>query len=65
VYLFKETDDEDIRLVKECLDGKGKSYEILVEKYYKVIFRLSGKFVKNYDDAEDITQAVFVKAYEI
>jgi RNA polymerase sigma-70 factor, ECF subfamily len=64
VYLFKETDDEDIRLVKECLDGKGKSYEILVEKYYKVIFRLSGKFVKNYDDAEDITQAVFVKAYE-
>jgi RNA polymerase sigma-70 factor, ECF subfamily len=64
VYLFTETDSEDLLLVKECLEGKGKSYQILVEKYYKVIFRLAGKFVRDYDDAEEITQAVFVKAYE-
>ncbi len=62
--MYTETDNEDILLVNECLDGKGKSYEILVEKYYKVVFRLAGKFVKDYDDVEDITQAVFVKAYE-
>jgi RNA polymerase sigma-70 factor, ECF subfamily len=64
VYLFTETDNEDIRLVRECLDGKGKSYEILVDKYSKIIFRLAGKFVRNFDDAEELTQVVFVKAYE-
>jgi RNA polymerase sigma-70 factor, ECF subfamily len=64
VYLFKETDKEDIRLVKECLAGSGRSYDKLVEKYYKVIFRLAVKLVRGFDDAEEITQIVFVKAYE-
>ncbi|MEE9429917.1 MAG: RNA polymerase sigma factor [Melioribacteraceae bacterium] len=55
---------EDFILVNDCLKGNGKSYEVLVEKYHKIIFRLANKFVKNFDDAEEITQAVFVKAYE-
>lgn len=57
-------DDEDFIAVTGCLNGNGKSYEIIVEKYNKVIFRLANKFVKDFDDAEEITQAVFVKAYE-
>jgi RNA polymerase sigma-70 factor (ECF subfamily) len=56
--------DEDFIIVKDCLNGNGKSYEIIVEKYNKVIFRLASKFVKDFDDAEEITQSVFVKAYE-
>jgi RNA polymerase sigma-70 factor (ECF subfamily) len=62
VYLL--LDDEDFIAVTGCLNGNGKSYEIIVEKYNKVIFRLANKFVKDFDDAEEITQAVFVKAYE-
>ena len=57
-------ESEDFVIVKDCLRGNGRSYEIIVEKYSKVVFRLANKFVKNFDDAEEITQAVFVKAYE-
>jgi RNA polymerase sigma-70 factor (ECF subfamily) len=59
-----DADNEDVILVNECLDGNGKVYEQIVEKYYKVVYRLTAKFVKNADDAEEITQSVFVKAYE-
>jgi RNA polymerase sigma-70 factor (ECF subfamily) len=62
VYLLLEP--EDFIIVKDCLQGNGRAYEVIVEKYNKVIFRLASKFVKNFDDAEEITQTVFVKAYE-
>ncbi len=55
---------EDKVLVNRCLDGDGEAYAELVEKYYKIIFRLSQKILRDYDNAEEITQAVFVKAYE-
>jgi RNA polymerase sigma-70 factor (ECF subfamily) len=57
-------DNEDFIAVSDCLNGNGRSYEIIVDKYHKVIFRLANKFVKDFDDAEEITQSVFVKAYE-
>jgi RNA polymerase sigma-70 factor (ECF subfamily) len=59
-----DSDNDDVILVKECIDGNGKAYEQIVEKYYKVVYRLTTKFVKNTDDVEEITQSVFVKAYE-
>jgi RNA polymerase sigma-70 factor, ECF subfamily len=62
--LYKETDREDINLVQECLGGNGRSYDALVEKYHKTIFRLAVKLIRDFDDAEEITQTVFVKAYE-
>jgi len=62
VYL--QLANEDFILVRDCLSGNGRSYEIIVEKYHKIIFRLANKFVRDFDDAEEITQAVFVKAYE-
>ena len=55
---------EDKVLVNRCLDGDGEAYSELVEKYYKIIFRLAQKIIRNYDDSEEITQTVFVKAYE-
>ncbi len=57
-------DNDDSNLVKECLSGNKKSFEEIVEKYYKVIFRLSFRILRNYDDAEEITQTTFVKVYE-
>jgi RNA polymerase sigma-70 factor, ECF subfamily len=55
---------DDYNLVKECLNGDRKSFEEIVEKYYKTIFRLSFRITRNHDNAEEITQAAFVKAYE-
>lgn len=62
--MYLELENEDNILVKNCLNGDKKSFETLVEKYYKIIFRLANKFVRDFDDAEEITQLAFVKAYE-
>lgn len=57
-------DNEDFIVVNDCLNGNGRAYETIVNKYQKMIFRLANKFVRDFDDAEEITQSVFVKAYE-
>ena len=62
--MYLQLENEDFKLVRDCLSGNGRSYEVLVEKYHKIIFRLANKLVKDFDDAEEITQSVFVKAYE-
>ena len=62
--MYLQLENEDFKLVSDCLNGNGRSYEVLVEKYHKIIFRMANKLVKDFDDAEEITQSVFVKAYE-
>ena len=56
--------DDDNILVKECLEGNKKSFEEIVEKYYRTIFRLSFRITRDHDNAEEITQSAFIKAYE-
>jgi RNA polymerase sigma-70 factor (ECF subfamily) len=55
---------DDYNLVKGCLNGDRNSFEEIVEKYYKTIFRLAFRITRDHDNAEEITQAAFVKAYE-
>jgi RNA polymerase sigma-70 factor (ECF subfamily) len=55
---------DDNKLISRCLNGDRNAYEGLVEKYYKTIFRLAQKILRDFDDAEEITQTVFLKAYE-
>ena len=54
---------EDNRLISEILEGKIASFDKLVKKYQKQIFNLCKRMLKDTDDAKDITQIVFVKAY--
>jgi RNA polymerase sigma-70 factor (ECF subfamily) len=55
---------EDSALVGRCLDGDNKSFETLVHKYQAPIYNLALRMARVPEDAEDITQTVFVKAYE-
>lgn len=57
-----ETNDYEI--IKNCLNGKTDDFEKLVDRYQKVIFNTVFKIVNDYDDAEDITQIVFMRAFE-
>jgi RNA polymerase sigma-70 factor (ECF subfamily) len=54
----------DAVLVDQCLKGDNTAYETLVTKYHKPIYNLALRMAKVTEDAEDITQTVFVKAYE-
>lgn len=40
-----------------------ESFEQVVEKYHKMVFRTALGFVHQREDAEDLTQEVFVRAY--
>ena len=57
-------DSDDAALVKNCLQGDIKAFESLVDKYQKPIFNAALRVCNDFDSAEDISQAAFVKAYE-
>ncbi len=56
--------EEDAVLVRACRDGDEKAFAVLVERHEKAIFNAAFRMVNDYDDAKDITQGVFLKAYE-
>jgi RNA polymerase sigma-70 factor (ECF subfamily) len=52
---------EDIELVKLAKDGNSVAFENLVERSYMLVYKVSYKWCRTKEDAEDITQEVFVK----
>lgn len=57
-------ESDDSLLVKQCLEEKKRAFEELVDKYQKPIFNVAYRILHNLEDAEDVTQAVFVKAFQ-
>lgn len=55
---------DDPKLVKQCLRGDRSAFEILVDRYQKVVFNVVLRMVGNTEDAQDIAQSVFLKVYE-
>jgi RNA polymerase sigma-70 factor (ECF subfamily) len=55
--------DDDAALVKNCLQGDLKAFEVLVDKYQKSVFNAALRICNDFDSAEDISQAAFIKAY--
>lgn len=54
----------DEMLAQLTLRGKLSAYEEIVERYKNIIFSIVYKIVGQYQEAEDITQEVFVTVYE-
>jgi len=59
-----ESLNEDILFIRQTLLGSQAAFEKLVIKYRPMIFDLVASYVKNSADAEDLTQEVFLKAYQ-
>jgi RNA polymerase sigma-70 factor (ECF subfamily) len=55
------TDSEIIRLI---LNGDRQVFRMLVEKHQSMVFRTCMGFLHNKDDADDLTQEVFIQAYQ-
>lgn len=53
----------DQQIVAEVLDGKQHRFAELVERYQGQIVSYVCKMIRNYDDAVDLSQEVFLKAY--
>jgi len=58
------SNDQDKALIRDCLQGDSRSFEALVDKYQHVIFNTALKMVGDYQDARDVAQTVFIRAYE-
>src|SRR5262252_8555415 len=54
----------DVELVARAKDGDAAASEQLVRQYERQIFRVAQHITQNREDAEDITQDAFLKAYE-
>ncbi len=53
----------DIELIGQTLSGNQSAYADLVKRHQRFIFTLAMRFAKNREDAEEIAQDCFVKAY--
>jgi RNA polymerase sigma-70 factor, ECF subfamily len=53
----------DNELILKILQGNINQYRLIVERYQSMVFRTSMGFLHNKDDAEDLTQEVFIQVY--
>ncbi|MBN2008586.1 sigma-70 family RNA polymerase sigma factor [candidate division KSB1 bacterium] len=56
-------DDDDIRWVKKTLSGNQTAFNKLVQKYQRPVYFLVRKLGLDHDNADDVVQETFVKAY--
>ncbi len=57
-----EVSDED--LVKRCLAGDREAFGTMVERYQRPVYNVVLRMVRDPDDAADISQMAFIRAYE-
>ena len=54
----------DNEIITKVLTGDHQAYAGLVNRYQNYVFTLSLRIVKNREDAEEVAQDVFIKAYK-
>ena len=52
------------QVVENAISGDRDAFNLIIREYQQQIFTYIFKMIKNYQDAEDLTQDTFVKAYK-
>lgn len=63
-HTIKMNTKPDEYYINQTLNGNVNDYAFLVEKYKHMVFTLTIRIVKNKEEAEEVSQDVFVKAYK-
>jgi RNA polymerase sigma-70 factor (ECF subfamily) len=50
-------------LVRRCISGDAAAWEEIVQRYHRRIYNICYRFAGSNNDAEDLTQEVFIKMY--
>ncbi|WP_395808738.1 RNA polymerase sigma factor [Daejeonella sp.] len=53
----------DIELISQVLEGDKQAYAQLIKRHQRFVFTLALRFTKSREDAEEIAQDCFIKAY--
>ena len=54
---------DDRRLVELCLGGRVDAFDVIVGRHQRAVYQLCFRFVRRHEDAADLTQEVFLRAY--
>ena len=57
------TNQTDAELVAACLAGERGAFDVIVERHRRHVYQLCYRFVGNHEDASDLAQDVFIRAY--
>lgn len=57
------TNQTDAELVEACLTGRREAFDVIVERHRRHVYQLCYRFVGNHEDASDLAQDVFIRAY--
>jgi RNA polymerase sigma factor (sigma-70 family) len=55
---------EDGYVISKCLNGEPEAFGFLMDKYKGSVYAFTYSKLRNFHDAEDVTQEVFIKAYQ-
>ncbi|MCM3880710.1 MAG: sigma-70 family RNA polymerase sigma factor [Vicinamibacterales bacterium] len=50
-------------LVALCLSGRREAFDVIVEKHRRAVYQLCYRFVGNHEDASDLAQDAFIRAF--
>src|ERR1700752_2305549 len=50
-------------LIQRCLQGDQIAWDLIVKQYWRKVFNVAYKFVGKHDEAEDLTQDIFLKIF--
>jgi RNA polymerase sigma-70 factor (ECF subfamily) len=53
----------EAELVAKCLSGQTAAFDVIVERHQRAVYRLCYRFVGNHEDAADLCQEVFLRAF--
>ena len=55
---------DDIYYINQVKGGQSNAFSYIVEKYQDIVFSIALKVLRNRDDAEEMAQESFIKAYK-
>ena len=56
-------DLDDTALVHACVGGDRDAFDIIVERHRRTVYQVCYRFVNNHEDASDLSQETFVRAW--
>src|SRR4029453_17776796 len=57
------TELDEPALVAACLAGRTDAFDLIVERHRRPVYQLCYRYVGNHEDASDLAQDVFLRAY--
>ncbi|MDO8680882.1 MAG: sigma-70 family RNA polymerase sigma factor [Acidobacteriota bacterium] len=54
---------DDAALVAACVSGRREAFDVIVERHRRTVYQVCYRFVCNHEDASDLSQEAFVRAW--